>query len=166
MYSWLKSDIEPVEEPEVTWTEFTQLFRELYKCVHVSEYDREEKPVFYSELVPSGPLVQVFIDHFGLKTNGVNQQEPDTEANGQTEEDTANQNGQPEEQPEPEEPNLPITLLTCYYIQTHKGIRSSRGQCHPQSPISTTIFSLYFLLNKQLIALSFWWKRQTNSLSQ
>lgn len=154
MFSW--RDPEPVEEIEVTWTEFTQLFKELYKCVHVSQYDHEEKPVIYTDLIPSSPLVQLFIEQFGIQTNGVNQKP--IQENEETEQtDGAEQNGEPAPQPEPEEPNLPLTILTCFYIQTHQGIRSL-GQCQMHTNFySKLIISIKILFHKtaQSVILNF-----------
>lgn len=141
MYSWLKTDSEKEEEPEVTWSEFTQLFLEQYKCVHVSEYDREEKPIVYTDVVPSFALSKLLIEQFcpEYQTNGVSESaEPDE--NGETEEQDE------EEESEQEIPVLPITLLTCFYIQTHKGelrLLSNTPFRH-QTPIYTTLMHINY----------------------
>lgn len=107
MFGW-RLDSDKEEEVEVTWSEFTQLYLEVLKCVHVSEYDHEEKPCKYLN-VPSQPLAKIINDQFGIKTNGV-QESDDSEA--------AVENGQSEPD---DKPALPITILTCFFWQTHKG---------------------------------------------
>lgn len=112
MYPWQEPEPEQEEVPEVTWSEFTQLYLDHLKCVHVSEWDREEKPIVYTDVVPSTALAQLLIEQFCIQTNGV--KEPESVELDEDEE------AEPVEE-EIETPNLPITLLTCFYIQTHKG---------------------------------------------
>lgn len=51
MFSWLKVP----DSPEVNWNDFTQVYVDYYKNITYSLYDREEKPVVYTN-VPSIPI--------------------------------------------------------------------------------------------------------------
>lgn len=113
MYSWVNAETEE-EEKEATWSDVAQLYLDLLKCVHVSECDREEKPVVYLGIVPSDPLKEILIEQYPLLKRLNN-------GDGKTQDNV--DNGADEESSEDEEDLVlpPITLLTCFYIQTHKG---------------------------------------------
>lgn len=81
MFGWDESE----EIPEATWLDLSEYYRENYKCVTFSEYDREEKPVCYSK---EHSQACTDIKLLPLITNLAFN---------------------------------PITFLTCYYFQTHKG---------------------------------------------
>lgn len=93
-------DPEPVQpEPEATWTEFTSLYLDLLKWLHISEWDREEKPCVYTGIVPSR-----------LYRDTVSPYPTDT-CDGHNDDDESD-----------DTPDYPLAILTCYYIHTHKGI--------------------------------------------
>lgn len=127
MYSWLLPDPEEEEEEkQTTWTEFTQLYLDLLKCVHVSEWDREEKPVVYTGVVPSLILRSLL----GENLNATSKQLPITNQIGDNSlgedyiQDDINGHQESDDEEEEEEddlPDSPLTILTCYYIHTHKG---------------------------------------------
>lgn len=116
--AWLRPSPEPEPEPpEATWSEFVQLYLEKLKCVHVSQYDREEKPSIYLN-VPSDTLSHLLRQLDGEKPQTNGQPEPEqTDADGQdpTQTNTADI--------EVDYFRFPITVLTSFYIQTHQGMR-------------------------------------------
>lgn len=134
MYAWANPESAPEEEPEVTWSEFTQLYLDLLKCVHVSEYDREERPIVYTVNVPSLPLAQLLISQYCCKAraNGVSAQndqseddESEYESDSEDEDDDDDQQDSSQEKTDndekEEEDLVPLTFLTCFFIHTHKG---------------------------------------------
>lgn len=135
MYSWLNADPAEEEEEVATWNNFAQLYLDLLKCVHVSECDREEKPVVYLDIVPSSPLKGLLDEQYPLPKRLQPQaplediQEDNGDRNGDGD-DQDNENENENAQQDVDEGILesfeglelpPITLLTCFYIQTHKG---------------------------------------------
>lgn len=130
MYSWLRPSPEPEQEvPEATWTEFAHLYLDQLRCVHVSQWDREERPIIYSGLIPSEQLCTLLIEDLGLdqQANGepVPQEQLESE---ESDSDALIQQKQVEETPDFF--RFPITLLTCFYIQTHKGIHCVCPPCY------------------------------------
>lgn len=111
---WMDPD--PVEPVEATWSDFTQLYRDQHKCVTVSEYDHEEKPVVYTRSTPSPAAAKIYL----VKVQGVLVCN-DGEANGDQSKDIV-----------PSTDYFPQPIITSYFIQSHKGtFACSRNHCDP-----------------------------------
>lgn len=116
MCSWMYEV--PDETVEVLFPNFSHLYRDLHKCVTVSEYDHEEKPVVYT-LVPSDAATVSLLKQ--LKTKLPAKKPPpstSTEAEAEVTDTSLDTDTCDPSQ------NLPQTILTCYFIQTHKGTAS------------------------------------------
>lgn len=101
--------MDPDEIVEATWSEFTQLYRDQHKCVTVSEYDHEEKPVVYTKDTPSPTAGRIYL----------------VQVQGEIVCDDADQQQIVCNEQQQSKDYFPQPILTCYFIQTHKGILST-----------------------------------------
>lgn len=125
------------EAVEATWTEWCSFYRAFFKKISISEFDKEEKPSFYTyggvrSAAARGLVPAPFFTFKSPKVRkAAKDEDSDSEEESEDESEDESEEDKEEDKPEAEDKaedsgsendySEPLTFLSCYFLQTRKG---------------------------------------------